>query len=784
MNTTYKLSLITTLLLILLLPIFFVPASVLSLGVAKTFLLALAVVVALVGVVVKVIGRGGISLPSTHLMWFVLLLPLAYLVSALLGANPAKSLWGYNLEVGTFGFVLLASLLLGVIATIFSDSAKILRAWGAFFISVSLITLFALVKVLSGGFPVWGTFFGNMANPLGGWPDYAMFLSLIAVLSALALSLFNLERVYKLTLSVILVSSLFLMTVINFSTAFLLALVVGVLGLVYVVKIDPQTTSDLEGESRSPRWPMILLVVVALVFVINPTISATYGSLSDTISAAFNVSNVEVRPSLGATMDITKSVLGENPIFGTGPNTFSESWLLHKPQEINETIFWNTAFPFGLSFVLTQVASVGLLGTLVWLAFFALLLVLLLKTLARLPEDRLERGLLVASLFATLFLWIGAFLYTPSVVMLTLAFIFTGLLVASATASGVVETRDIVFSKNNALNFVSVVVVVVLGIGLVSLGFSVFQRTLASHHFQVALSLSGTPGASLDEIETRLLNAIRLSPQDIYYSAFSEVSIARAESILNSTEGSQEENLERFQAALSNGVASAQTAVSMNPESYRNRVILGSIYSSLVPEPFSVEGAYESAVETFAEARLRNPLGPEVPLLLARLEFANGELDAARERVSEAIALKPDYADAYFLSTQLEISSNNIPQAIRSAETSAVLSPDNAGVFFQLGLLKYTSEDWSGATSAFEQALRIVPEYANAKYFLGLALDKLGRRDEALRHFEALLVTNPDNAEVITIVENLRAGRDPLFGLPEAGDVVERNELPIVESAQ
>ncbi|MEX2013659.1 MAG: tetratricopeptide repeat protein [Parcubacteria group bacterium] len=784
MNPTYKLSLIVTLLLVLLLPIFFLPVSILSLSVAKTALLALGVVVALVGIVIQVIGQGGFSLPRSYLMWFVPLLPLAYLVSALLSPNISKSLFGYNLEVGTFGFVLLASLLLGVIVVIFSDTAKVLRVWGAFLISMSLLAVFALVKVLSGGFPVWGAFSGNMANPIGGWPDYAMAFGLLAVILALALSVFNLEKVHRIILSILFFASLFLMVVISFSTAFLLTLVVGVLGLVYVLKIDSQTISGFEGESKPTRWPMVLLVVVTLVFVINPTISATYGSLSDTISAAFSVSNVEVRPSFSATMDITKAVLSESPVFGGGPNTFSENWLLHKPQEINETIFWNTAFPFGLSFVLTQVASLGLLGTLVWLTFFVLLLGLMFKVLARLPDDRFERGMLLASLFAVLFLWTGAFLYTPSVVMLSLAFVFSGLFLASARTSGVIGTKDFIFSKNNALNFVSVIAAAALGIGLVTFGFSVFQRTMAAHHFQRALLLSGTPDTSLDEIESRLVSAMRLSQQDIYYSAFSEISLARAGAVLNSSEGTSEANLELFQTALSNGIASAQTAVTLNPQSYRNRVILGSIYSSLVPAPFSVEGAYESALETFGEARLRNPMSPEVPLLLARLELGRGELNTARERVAEAIALKADYADAYFLSTQIEINANNISQAIRSAETSAVLSPDNAGVFFQLGLLKYTVENWSGATSAFEQALRIMPEYANAKYFLGLSLDRLGRREEALRHFEALIETNPDNTEVVTIVENLRAGRDPLFGLPKAGTIEDRAELPITDNAQ
>ncbi|NCN08180.1 hypothetical protein GW944_01235, partial [Candidatus Parcubacteria bacterium] len=156
MTQVYKLSLLSVLLTLLLLPIFFLPLSVLPIAVAKITLLTIGIVVALVALVVRVVSRGGFVVPSLYLMWMTLLLPLVYFLSSILSANPTKSLYGYNIETGTFGFMFLMATLFAVITIVFTDTAKIMRALGALLISFSIVTLFGVVKILSGGaFPIW-----------------------------------------------------------------------------------------------------------------------------------------------------------------------------------------------------------------------------------------------------------------------------------------------------------------------------------------------------------------------------------------------------------------------------------------------------------------------------------------------------------------------------------------------------------------------------------------------------------------------------------------------------
>ena len=231
--------------------------------------------------------------------------------------------------------------------------------------------------------------------------------------------------------------------------------------------------------------------------------------------------------------------------------------------------------------------------------------------------------------------------------------------------------------------------------------------------------------------------------------------------IATSVLGTPEENLIIFQDAVSKSIAAAKEAVALNPAGYQNWIALSTIYNFLVPAPLSVTGAYENASLAYSEAGKRNPLNPEIPLLLAQLEYNHSNIDATRSLIRQSLALKEDYVDAYLMLARLEAEENNIGEAINSAERVALLLPDNAAVYFELGLLKYSNKDYTGAVNAFTLALGLVPDYANAQYYLGLSLARLGRLDESLKQFEALSVTNPDNQEVESILKELRAGRNP-----------------------
>jgi tetratricopeptide (TPR) repeat protein len=776
MSQTHRKSFLITLGLIFLLPIFFIPGGALNLDVAKSMFFVLGTITAGLVFLFEIWQRGNLDTPWHLFILTAIFLPLVYLLSALLSTPSALSLLGYNFEVGTFGFMLIGSAFLILVAIIFRDTSRTLQALGALFISVLVVALFVTIKIIfgmttqaGGGVLVFGNFFGNIGNPIGNWTDLAISFGLLSSLSALVLGMVPMRRSVRIIIYGAFILGTVLLAIVNFSPAFILTLGASVFLIFYFLKMEKHffnTASISPPASKNfflqPIFLPIVLTVVSIIFLANPTVSKTSGTLGDTVARVFEVENIDVRPSFSATLGVSKAVLSEKAFIGSGPNTFSRDWLIYKPIDVNTTPFWAVSFPFGVGFIPTQIASTGILGTVMWLIFFTLFIFLGIKSLILIPESRPERFALVTVFLSALFLWIASFLYVPSATILAFAFIFSGLFIASGCISGVVSSRSFSLKESPRKRFASLLLVVVIVLGTVLLGWVAIKKGVSAFHFKKAIDLSNTEGVPLAEIEKKLDSALSAAPTDIHYIALSRINFAQAQVAANSTEGTPEDNMVLFEKALGKSIEAVRSAVITNPGSYQNWISLGIIYSALVPAPLSVEGAYENALFAYSEARKINPNNPELALFLARLEFNHGNIEEARSFIRSSLALKEDYADAYLALVQLEIQEGNIDGAIASAERLSLLTPNNPGIYFELGLLKYSNKDYNGAVGAFSSALTLAPDYANAKYYLGLAFVELGMLGEATGQFEDLLITNPDSIEVKSILERLRVGEGPI----------------------
>ncbi|MEK7227498.1 MAG: tetratricopeptide repeat protein [Patescibacteria group bacterium] len=775
----HKASFLAFLSFLFLLPLFFVPDGALPLASAKAALMAFGIVIVTLIFLLETWQEGKLDIPWHPFVLVTLLLPLVYLISALLSTPSSLSLLGYNFEAGTFGYMLFGCAFLVLVGMIFTNTVRILQALVAFLLSVSIVAIFMVIKVLFGlpailgsDIMVWGNFFGNMGNPLGDWTDLGVVFGLLSVFTALILGMIPMRLIARALIYTVFVTSAALLVIINFFPAFILTLGASILLLFYFGKVEKQffsTANAVPGKSPrfflKPAFLPIILGLISVIFLINPTVSETRGSLGDVVANTFKINNTSVRPSFAATLSISKAVLSQVAFLGSGPNTFSHDWLIYKPLNVNATPFWATTFPFGIGFIPTQIASTGILGSTFWLAFFVFLIFLGIKVLDRIPESRAERFTLITVCLFTFYLWVSSFLYAPSEVMLMLSFIFSGLLVAASRSVGIVPSRAVALREPSRTRFISTTLVAIIALGALFLGWVGFEKTASALYFKRAIDLSNTTGTSLPElaaIEEELDRAISFAPTDAHYFAISRTNFAKAQATANINTGSPKENQATFEEAVKKSIEAARSAVSINPAGFQNWVSLGMIYSALVPAPLSVEGAYENARFAYNEALKKNPNNPELYLLLARLEFSKGNVEGARSLIRNAIALKEDYTNAYLMLAELEVGAGNTTAAIASAEKLALLVPNNPGLYFELGLLKYRNKDYAGAEQALSLALKLAPEYANARYYLGLTLSGLGRLTEAQKEFETLTKTNPNNPEVEAALASLRQGKSPI----------------------
>lgn len=516
-----------------------------------------------------------------------------------------------------------------------------------------------------------------------------------------------------------------------------------------------------EQKKEHASFPSLFVLALSLIFILSG------GSVSAFLSNTFKMNMVDVRPNFEVTMNLIGSAWKQNAAFGVGANMFKELWDMKRPVEINVTQFWATDFNFGSGFVPTVAITTGLLGLLSLLVFLVLYIYTGFKAIFFSSTDSSFRYVASTTFFISIFLWAMSIIYTPSVAILALMFVFSGIFIGILFAEGLLQSMRINIFSSPRANFAAVFGIVVCLIASIAGGYFVWERVVAASVFQGGDAIG----------------SVRLVPADIYWRGVSEQSLVKVGSIIGSIsrpEDMGESQKASIRTSISDAIAAANNAIAWDSKNYQNWFVLGRVYEVLAAN--GIGGAADNAKSAYSEAEKRAPTNPAIPIAFGRIASILGNKDEARENIGKAISLKKNYTDAYFALAQIEASSNNIKGAIDSVEAATFVDPQNASLYFQLGLLKYNLSDFKGAASAFEQAASIIPDYANARYFLGLSYEKLGRDSDAIAQFEEIQKTNPDNSEVKLILSNLKSGRSPFAeAKPPVSDKPESREKPPIE---
>ncbi|MFA5838595.1 MAG: tetratricopeptide repeat protein [Candidatus Paceibacterota bacterium] len=773
-----KLSFIFLFLTIFLIPLFFIPSTSVALNSGKMFLLVFGTLLSFIFWLISKFKEGKFELPKSIVFIFALIVPLAYLISSFFSGSFRTSFLGGGFEIDTFGSIAILFLLFILITLLFKSKQKLFYLYVGFFISVIVVSLFQILRLIFGPeFLSLGVFFGAVSSMVGKWNDLGIFFGLAIVLLLSSLEFLNMTKLMKIISYIILLVSLLFLVVINFVTVWFVVGLFSLILFIYSLMFKPkiQTEDSANNVSSKKRFPFIPLVV----FVISVVFVVSGGLFTETISNLFGTSQIEVRPSWQSTFEIAGKALKNDLILGSGPNRFNTEWLLNKPAGINDTIFWNTDFNSGISLVFSSLTTTGLLGFISWILFVVMFLFVSLKGVFNLKDDLLKKSIVISSFFGSIYLWVFTMLYVPDIAVLSLAFVFSGILIASLYNDEAIKKINISFSKDSKMGMVIVSVFVLLL--ALTLLFGVFEtkKFISNIYFQKGM-ISANINNDITNAEKNIKTAIKFDGSDLYYRTLSQIGLAKLNLISTQKDVKQEVLQEQFQNALGETIDSAKEAVDIDNTNYQNWIALGSVYEAVVP--LKIEGAYESAMASYQQALKYNPESPAIYLTMARLDVLNGDIKKARENITNALNKKNNYTEAFFLLSQIEVDQGNISAAISSVESASTLSPNDPTVFFYLGLLKYNNKNFTGAVSPLERAVALSPSYSNAKYFLGLSYEKVDRITDAIAQFEDVAKLNPDNQEVKQILENLKNGKDALSNTSSATTPEKREELPVKEA--
>ncbi|MEK7145477.1 MAG: tetratricopeptide repeat protein [Patescibacteria group bacterium] len=778
---------------VFLAPIFFIPAVGFPFQFGKVLLIALAVLLAFVCFILARLKEGTIQLPEKIFMASAVFLVLANFLAAIFSGNIAWSMTGQGFEVATFVSIFVMAVLLIVTAALFQSRDKIFLSYAAFLLGALVLFVFQAIRLF---FPAWLTFGGifsdNITSLIGRFNDSGIVFGAVVLLSLATTELLALSKFFRLCLYVVLAIALLALAVVNFSIVWWAVASFALILFVYLWAVRPPASNQnsvqpAESAASEPiakrkiSYAVLAVLLIASIFIADNFTQSQ--PISSKITNALNIAQFEVRPSWRATFDVSLKSLATDPVFGVGQNRFAYEWLKYKPLSINNTIFWNTDFNFGIGLIPSMAVTTGGLGLLAWLAFLGLFFYAGFRAIFFTNGDRFNRYLTVSSFSTAAYLWVFSVFYVPSAVIFALTFFFTGLFLASLYQDKNFKGRafDFAFSNQPKKSFFATLVLVILLAAAVTTSAAVARKFFAFTNFQKALFAFNTKG-DIAATEAGLKKAKSLSELDIYNRFLAELYLVKINNLFSRNADDLKTDAARaeFQSNFGEAINYAKRAIELNDSDYQNWVEAGRVYAAVVP--LKIAGAYENALSNYNKARELNPQSPLLYLTLARLDLANNDSKKARVSISQALQLKPDYTEAIFLSAQIDANEGNLSEAIKSVEKIAQIAPNDPTIFFQLGLLNYNNKNYKKAAEALERAVALLPDYANARYFLGLSYYQIDKNNEAVKQFAEIQKANLDNQEIDLILKNLKAGRAPFTNVkPPADDKPESRPKPPIK---
>ena len=166
--------------------------------------------------------------------------------------------------------------------------------------------------------------------------------------------------------------------------------------------------------------------------------------------------------------------------------------------------------------------------------------------------------------------------------------------------------------------------------------------------------------------------------------------------------------------------------------------------SALLVRIYSSQGRIDEAISSFEEAYAVGALRPPARILLGRLHMVNGNEARAREILEEVLAENDELPavknDLAYLLAKQSTDLDRALQLAQEAQQSLGREPQVAHtvgfVYLQRGLSEPALEQFRFALVVAEKSGRVQPVY---HYHAGLALQNLGRTDEAASEFQAAL---------------------------------------------
>ncbi|BBB89421.1 tetratricopeptide repeat protein [Methylomusa anaerophila] len=164
----------------------------------------------------------------------------------------------------------------------------------------------------------------------------------------------------------------------------------------------------------------------------------------------------------------------------------------------------------------------------------------------------------------------------------------------------------------------------------------------------------------------------------------------------------------------------------------------------------------QKMIDELTRAIAANPNNPALYAERGRAYRNNGENGLAMADFNRAIELSPEYVPAYVERGLAYYEDKEYDAAWRDYDSIIKLDPQYADAYFRRGACYYYKNEFEAAVGDLDQAIRLNSKHPGAYLVKGVCYQKLGRKQEAVNAYKALLANVPPaEKEAIALARKL-----------------------------
>ena len=718
--------------LIALLPIFFLPTTLIEINQAKIGLLLLAVLVATISIGLSAVYSGGIKLISKKVLIPVVLISLITFISSAFSTSYKGSFLGLGTEIDSWYLTSILLLITILVALVVNTKEKIFTAVSLFWVSFGLASLFQLLRLLAAAWKMGlasallnfgGQFSSSELTTVGTWSDFGIVAGVAALSLAVTLdmvplkktvrntawSLFTISALMSFVASSILIGSGIDQLTNGSQFTIPSMTIVGLFALFFALfqlkqrrqsrkqekggqenvgqeKVGQAELTDSESSLQSSaleiKFPiasfiLICLGVVTLIspLALNQKINSSVGVASESV--------LNIRPGISDTYEVSKGVLSssvKNSLIGVGSHGFYIAWNRYRPAYINTLDSWNTDYQFGVGYLPTSLINNGILGFLLWIvSLIALFWVGFLAIFKSKGKDSSSVYTDIIMFLSALLLWVNATINVSGSMVVILTFIFTGFLLASLVSNKKIKTVNYSLSRS------FIVVIFVLSIIMIAFSFTWIQRTRAQVYSTEAMRIIYAKDANISSIPKAmdlLKKSFDIYPTDAYAKGINNLALVQVNYDISSDPTGQ--NMQALQsgqpiqmssstsAYLNVAISSGKASTDANPNDFRNFLQFGSTMQAVALTTAN-QNAGKLALQDFLQAESLARNHPLPLYSLANLYALAGDKDSAKIILEQTLRIKPNFTEASDLYQKLsEAPTSTTTPNINGTSTSSM----------------------------------------------------------------------------------------------------------------